>query len=102
VRAVIAAYERAIETKNLDLFRSVRPGLSAAEEGRLRESFRQVDSQDVTISINDLRIDGRSASVRLARSDVIVSGGRRQTQNSQQTIRLEKTGASWVIVEIGR
>src|SRR4030095_7183665 len=49
VRGVLRTYERAIETKNVDLFRSVRPGLSAAEENRLRTSFSQVDSQQVDI-----------------------------------------------------
>jgi serine/threonine protein kinase len=102
IREVIASYERAIETKSIDLFRSVRPGLSAAEEARLRESFRQVVSQEVTIRILDLKISGASATVRLSRVDTIVSAGRRQTQNSQQTLRLNKTASGWVIAEIGR
>jgi serine/threonine protein kinase len=102
IRAVIATYERAIETKNIDLFRSVRPGLSAAEEGRLRDSFRQVDSQDVTIRITELKISGGTATARLARTDTIVSAGRRQTQSSQQTLQLTKGASGWVIAEIGR
>ena len=101
IREVIASYERAIETKNIALFRSVRPGLSAAEESRLRESFRQVVSQEVNIRILDLKISGASATVRLSRVDTIVSAGRRQTQNSQQTLQLNKTASGWVITEIG-
>jgi hypothetical protein len=103
IRAVIATYERAIESKNLELFRSVRPGLSAAEETRLRESFRQIDSQDVTIRVTELKISGRTAVARLARTDVIVSAGRRQPPlSSQQTLTLTKGGSGWVISEIGR
>jgi serine/threonine protein kinase len=102
IRAVIATYERAIETKNIDLFRSVRPGLSAADEERLRDSFRQVDSQDVTIRITELKISGRTATAHLARTDTIVSAGRRQTQSSQQTLQLIKGASGWVISEIGR
>ncbi|MGH9200349.1 MAG: hypothetical protein ACRD2A_03835 [Vicinamibacterales bacterium] len=102
IRAVIATYERAIETKNIDLFRSVRPGLSPAEEGRLRDSFRQVESQDVTIRITELKLSGRTATARLARTDTIVSAGRRQTQSSQQTLQLTKGASGWVIAEIGR
>lgn len=102
IRAVIRSYERAIESKSLDLFRAVRPGLSPAEENRLRESFRQVDSQDVEIVINDLRIEGRTATVRLSRRDTIVSGGRRQSLSSQQTLRLDKNATGWIIAEIGR
>jgi hypothetical protein len=97
----VNSYKTAIETKNVALFRSVRPGLTAAEEARLRESFRQVDSQQVTIAIDEIRVDGRTATARLSRQDVIMSGGRRQTQASRQTMRFEKTATGWVITAIG-
>ena len=99
---MIRSYERAIESKSIDLFRTVRPGLSQTEENRLRESFRQVDSQDVEIVITELRIEGSTATVRLSRRDTIVSGGRRQSLNSQQTLRLDKNATGWFIAEIGR
>jgi serine/threonine protein kinase len=102
IRAVIATYERAIETKNIELFRSVRPGLSAADELRLRASFNQVDSQDVTIRVTELKITGRTATARLARTDAIVTSGRRQIESSQQTLQLSKGASGWVISEIGR
>jgi len=100
VRGVLRTYERAIETKNVDLFRSVRPGLSAAEENRLRTSFSQIDSQQVDIVVEELRIDGRSATVRISRRDTIMSGGRRQTASSRQTLRMEKAAGGWIITEI--
>lgn len=100
IRGVVRTYERAIETKSIDLFRSVRPGLSAAEENRLRTSFSQIDSQQVDITIEELRVDGRTATVRLSRRDTIMSGGRRQTAASRQNLRLEKGAAGWIITDI--
>jgi serine/threonine protein kinase len=100
VRGVIRTYERAIETKNVDLYRSVRPGLSAAEENRLRTSFSQIDSQQVDIVVEELRIEGRSATVRISRRDTIMSGGRRQTASIRQTLRMEKAAGGWIITEI--
>ncbi len=100
IRGVLRTYERAYETKSVDLFRSVRPGLTAAEESRLRTSFSQVDSQQVDIAIEEIRIEGRAATVRLSRRDTITSGGRRQTAASRQTLRLEKTAGAWIITEI--
>jgi serine/threonine protein kinase len=100
VRGVLRTYERSIETKNVDLFRSVRPGLSAAEENRLRTSFSQIDSQQVDIVVDELRIEGRSATVRISRRDTIMSGGRRQTASIRQTLRLEKAAGGWIITEI--
>jgi len=101
IRRVVNTYKTAIETKSVGLYRSVRPGLTAAEETRLRDSFRQVDSQQVTLSIDELRIDGKTATVRISRQDVITSGGRRQTQSSRQTLRLEKSATGWIITAIG-
>jgi serine/threonine protein kinase len=100
IRGVIRTYERAIETKSVDLFRSVRPGLSAAEENRLRTSFSQVDSQQVDIVVEDLRVEGRTATVRISRRDTITNGGRRQSASSRQTLRLEKGAGGWIITEI--
>ena len=100
IRGVIRTYERAFETKSIDLYRSVRPGLSAAEESRLRASFSQIDSQQVDIVVDELRIDGRSATVRLSRRDTIMSRGQRQTATSRQTLRLDKAAAGWIISEI--
>jgi serine/threonine protein kinase len=100
VRGVLRTYERAIETKNVELFRSVRPGLSAVEENRLRASFSQIESQQVDVVVEDLRIDGRMATVRISRRDTIMSGGRRQTATSRQILRLEKAAGGWIITDI--
>ncbi|HEX5109373.1 MAG TPA: protein kinase [Vicinamibacterales bacterium] len=101
IRRVVATYQAAIEQKSVALYRSVRPGLSAAEETRLRESFRQVDSQQVTIMIEELRVEGRTATARISRRDVITTGGRRQNAQSRQTLRFEKTATGWIITTIG-
>lgn len=99
IRGVLRTYERAIETKDLALYRSVRPGLTPAEETVVRNSFRQVDSQQVDIRVESLKVDGRTATARISRQDTLVTGGRRQTQNTMQTLRFEKTAAGWVIAE---
>jgi hypothetical protein len=102
IRAVLRAYEQAIESKSVELFRQVRPGLSTAEESRLRESFRQVESQQVEVVIDDLRVEGAAATVRISRLDTLVSAGRKQSVRSQQTLRLSKAATGWIITEIGR
>jgi serine/threonine protein kinase len=99
IRRVIRVYEQAIETKNIGLYRSVRPGLTAAAETVLMNSFRQIDSQEIDIRVENLRIDGQTATARLGRRDTLITAGRRQIQNSTQTLRFEKTGAGWIIAE---
>jgi hypothetical protein len=99
IRRVIRIYERAIETKDIGLYRSVRPNLTRAAETVLTNSFREIDSQEIDIQIENLRIDGRTASARLARRDTLVTAGRRQVRNITQTLRFEKTEAGWFIAE---
>ena len=99
IRRVIRTFEQAIETKDIGLYRSVRPGLSAASEAVVRSSFKQVDSQQIDIRIESIRIDGRTATAQLARRDTLVTAGRSQVQNSTQTMRFQKTDAGWIIAE---
>jgi serine/threonine protein kinase len=102
IRRVVATYARAIETKDLALFRSVKPNMSAQEQQRIEEGFRAVSSQRVTIMILAIDRRGQEASVRLRRRDTIDAGGRQQTSETQQTMTMTRSGATWVIREIGR
>jgi hypothetical protein len=77
----------------------VRTNLTRADETVLTNSFRQIDSQEIDIRIEGLRIDGRTASARLVRRDTLVTGGRREIRNSTQTMRFQKTDAGWLIAE---
>jgi len=96
---VIQTYKRAIETKDVALFRSVRPNLTRAAETVLMNSFKQIDSQQIDLRVENLRIDGRTASAQIVRRDTLITAGRRQVQNSTQTLRFQKTDAGWFIAE---
>jgi len=96
---VIQTYKRAIETKDIGLFRSVWLNLSRAAETAVTNSFRQIDSQQIDLRVENLRIDGRTASAQIVRRDTLVTSGRRQVQNSTQTLRFAKTDAGWFIAE---
>ena len=102
IQMVIAAYEQAIEGKDIELFRSVKPNLSAAEEAQLRDSFAAVRSQQVDIEIVSMDIEGTQALIRLHRLDTIEINGSQQISQSEQSINLNKSAGGWIIVEIGR
>jgi ketosteroid isomerase-like protein len=97
---VTATYARAIEGKDLPLFRSIKPNLSREEERRLQEGFRAVTSQRVDLTILSIDRRGDEASVVLRRRDTIQAGGRTQTTESRQTMTLARTGAGWKVVDI--
>jgi len=103
IRQVLADYERALETKNIALFREIKPNLSASEEKRLTDAFRATDSQQVELSVNTIVIEGDSATVNVTRQDIIVVRGRSQNGNSRpQSFALARAGGKWVIVQIGQ
>jgi hypothetical protein len=102
IRRVVATYARAIETKDLALFRSVKPNLTPDEQRRIEEGFRSVASQRVSMNVIAIEPRGSAASVRVRRRDTIQAGGRQQTTESLQTITLTRTASGWVISEIGR
>jgi hypothetical protein len=100
IRRVTASYARAIETKDLALFRTIKPNLSREEERRLQDGFRAVTSQRVALTIVSLEHTGDEASVRIKRRDTIQAGGRPQTVDTEQTLQLTRTAAGWVILAI--
>jgi hypothetical protein len=100
IRRLIANYGRAIETKDLAVFRAIKPNLSAAEERRLRDGFRDVNSQRVVLTILSITRRGDEATVAVRRHDTIQAGGRQQTVESQQTLRVSRVNGSWVITDI--
>ncbi len=101
IRQVLSTYERAIEQRDLALFRSVKPNLSGLEESRLRESFRAVRSQRVELQIQAIDVRDNQATVRITRRDTIDADSRQRTVESRQTIALVKTDGRWVITSIG-
>ena len=100
IKRLIGSYGRAIESKDLALFRSIKPNLSAAEERRLQEGFRAVASQRVSLTVNSIDRKGDRAVVSVRRRDTIEVGGRQQTAETQQTLTVTRDNGGWVIVDI--
>jgi hypothetical protein len=99
VRKLIAAYERAIETKDLDLFRSVKPNLSSEEEKRLRKAFDSTKTHEVQITVEALDCSETGCLARLTRRDTLDGS---IVSSFPQTLRLGQGGGGLVIEEIGR
>ena len=88
IRRLVTTYGRAIESKDLALFRSVKPNLSADEERRLQQGFRAVTSQRVQLTIASIDRRGDTATVVVQRRDELDVGGRRQTVEARQVLTL--------------
>jgi tetratricopeptide (TPR) repeat protein len=95
---VLADYGRAIQGKDIALFRAVKPNLSSDEEKRLAESFKQIKSQQVGITIDAVELQGAQATVRVTRQDTING---RTVPPVRQVFHLAQAGGGWTIQTIG-
>jgi hypothetical protein len=100
IRRLVATYGRAIEGKDLALFKSLKPNLTPDEERRLQQGFRAVTSQRVQLTIQSIDRRGDTATVVVQRRDDLDVGGRRQTVEARQVLTLGRVKDGWVIVEI--
>jgi hypothetical protein len=87
---------RALTTKDIALYRSVKANLSADEQKNLEQSFRSIKSHEITIANMSVQVDGREATVRLSRQDKIDG----KPFSIQQTVLLTKSGSSWTIRQL--
>jgi len=99
VRQLLANLERAIEEKDLALYKRLRPGLPAEDERRLKDAFQNVASQQVDYAIESISLDGDKASLRVTRSGR-VSG--QAVPPVRQVIHLVRGENGWVIADIGQ
>ena len=101
VQRVIAEYGRAMETRDLTLYRALLPGLSSEAEKRLREAFKGYKPQRVGITVDSVQVspDGDRATVRATRQDVFDG---RPTKAVSQTFQLVRVGGAWQIQSIGQ
>lgn len=99
LRRLLASYERAIETKDLPLFRSVKPNLSAEEERRLRKAFESTKTHEVTITVEAVDCEESRCVARLVRRDTLDGS---IVSSFPQTLRLGQGPDGLVIEEIGR
>jgi serine/threonine protein kinase/tetratricopeptide (TPR) repeat protein len=99
IRRVVADYKRAIEQRDLALFKTVKPNISGDEEKKLRTAFENIKSQEVSLQIVSVQVDGPQATVRLTRRDTING---KSYDSIQQTFGMVKVEGNWTIRQIGQ
>ena len=99
IRKVLEAYIHAVEAKDVQMFRAVKPNLSEEEEKRARVAFKSVQSQVVKMNVLSVDVKDRKATVKVSRRDTINGS---IVSSFPQTFQLAKETAGWMIQEIGR
>jgi hypothetical protein len=99
IRKVLDAYVKAVEAKDLGMFRTVKPNLSEDEERRVRAAFKSIQSQVVKMNVLALDIKDGKATVKVSRRDTINGS---IVSSFPQTFQLARESAGWLIQDIGR
>jgi tetratricopeptide (TPR) repeat protein len=94
VLKLVHDYERALESHDFDLYRTLMPKMSADDEKIVRESFKQIKSWQVDLANVQVAIDGSRATVRASRQDT-VDGHRMKTR--EQIFHLVQNAGAWHI-----
>ena len=99
IRKVLEAYVRAVEAKDMEMFRTVKPNLTEEEEKRARAAFKSIQSQVVKMNVVSLDVKDGKATVKVSRRDTINGS---IVSSFSQTFSLAKETAGWTIQDIGR
>ena len=99
IRKVLEAYIRAVEAKDVQMFRAVKPNLSEDEEKRARMAFKSIQSQVVKMNVVALDVKDGKATVKVSRRDTINGS---IVSSFPQTFQLSRESAGWLIQDISR
>jgi hypothetical protein len=99
IQKLLEAYVKAVEAKDVQAFRAVKPNLSEDEERRVRAAFKSIQTQVVKINVLSLDVKEGKATVKVARRDTINGS---IVSSFPQTFLLAKLAAGWTIQDIGR
>jgi hypothetical protein len=101
IRAALDSYVRAVETKDVELMRRVRPGLTDAEVQRLRQSNAIKQSHKVDLRVYEITVNGDEATADGRREDVVVlSSGQRLQTETTFSYTLKRSSRGWVIEQV--
>ena len=99
IRKVLETYIHAVEAKDVQMFRTVKPNLTDEEEKRARMAFKSIQSQVVKMSVLALDVKDGKATVKVSRRDTINGS---IVSSFPQTFQLAKETGGWTIQDIGR
>jgi len=97
---LLGRYKAAIEGRNLDAVKRIWPGISTREQDALRDEFRR--STNISVGIVNTRISATAdtGTVTFVRHYEVVAEGQNLRSQSNATMEVRRSGASWVIERI--
>ncbi len=99
IRVALDAYRLALEAKDLDRLRQIRPGLSTREIERFTQAFDQIDRLQVTLTVDSIATSGDGAVVKGLREDRFILNDGSVLNNAEPFVyTLKETPDGWVLM----
>jgi serine/threonine protein kinase len=102
IQGVVAAYARALESRDVGQVRRVYPGLTLRQEEGMRRLFRRAQDLRVTLQVGDLRRQGDTAEGRVTGQYTFTSPTTHVLEHSPvfHRVAFRRDGATWVLTAI--
>jgi serine/threonine-protein kinase len=101
VASAVAAYARAIESRNISEVRRAYPGITADQARGFEQFFQASRDINVTFRVADLETNGNSAEARLVGTyEYVTSAGKTEKQSVSFNASLRYDGSSWRLISV--
>jgi len=101
VASVVAAYARAIESRDVTAVKRAYPGMTAEQARGFAQFFEATRSINVTFRVVGLETSGNSADARLVGTyEYVTTGSRTERQPVSFAASLRNDGSSWRLVSV--
>jgi serine/threonine protein kinase len=101
IAAVVAAYARALESRDIGELRRVYPSMTSEQRSAFEDFFRSTRSLQATLSVAGLQIDGSSAEANLTGSfDYVTTAGAAEHRPVSFRAALRREGSTWMLVAV--
>ena len=101
IASTVAAYARAIESRDLGAVRRANPGLTAVQQSGFEQFFRAVRSLRASFTVVSTEVSGATAEARLSGAyDFVTGSGQSVHQPVSFQASLRREGAAWRLVQV--
>ncbi|HKO15423.1 MAG TPA: hypothetical protein VJU87_04235, partial [Gemmatimonadaceae bacterium] len=101
IAATIAAYARAIDSRDMSQLRKIHPGMTDEERRGFQDFFTNTRSLHASLSVVSVQADSVAADAQIAGSyEYVTTAGRSERQPVSFRALLRRDGSSWKLVAV--
>jgi hypothetical protein len=98
---VIAAYARALESRDIARLQRAYPGMTTAQRRAFEDFFRETRSLAVTLAVSSLHVDGLGAHAQLGgRYEFVTSSGASERRPASFQAVLRREQGTWRLMSV--